>query len=62
MGATWEPPINFGSMRGEMWMLPNPSGLNANYQLEDLVPLFRQVAMAAGLAPAPGPRRALGEP
>ena len=25
----------------EVWVLPNPSGLNANYQLPDLVKLFR---------------------
>lgn len=34
----------------ETWALPNPSGLNANYQLEDLAPLFRAAAKAAGLA------------
>ena len=27
----------------ELWVLPNPSGLNANYQLPDLVKLFRQL-------------------
>jgi TDG/mug DNA glycosylase family protein len=27
----------------ETWVLPNPSGLNANYQLADLVKLFRQL-------------------
>ena len=27
----------------EVWVLPNPSGLNANYQLPDLVKLFRQM-------------------
>lgn len=26
-----------------VWVLPNPSGLNANYQLPDLVKLFRQL-------------------
>jgi len=26
-----------------VWVLPNPSGLNANYQLPDLVRLFRQL-------------------
>jgi TDG/mug DNA glycosylase family protein len=25
----------------EVWLLPNPSGLNANYQLPELVKLFR---------------------
>lgn len=27
----------------EVWVLPNPSGLNANYQLPDLARLFRQL-------------------
>jgi double-stranded uracil-DNA glycosylase len=27
----------------EVWVLPNPSGLNANYQLPELVKLFRQL-------------------
>src|SRR5262245_62048144 len=27
----------------EVWVLPNPSGLNANYQLPDLAKLFRQL-------------------
>lgn len=27
----------------QVWVLPNPSGLNANYQLPDLVKLFRQL-------------------
>jgi TDG/mug DNA glycosylase family protein len=26
-----------------VWVLPNPSGLNANYQLDDLVKLFREL-------------------
>jgi TDG/mug DNA glycosylase family protein len=30
-----------------VWVLPNPSGLNANYQLPDLVRLFRQLRAAA---------------
>ena len=29
-----------------IWVLPNPSGLNANYQLNDLVKLFTQVREA----------------
>jgi TDG/mug DNA glycosylase family protein len=28
------------------WVLPNPSGLNANYQLEDLARLFRELREA----------------
>lgn len=30
-----------------VWVLPNPSGLNANYQLNDLVRLFRKLRAAA---------------
>jgi TDG/mug DNA glycosylase family protein len=29
-----------------LWVLPNPSGLNANYQREDLVRLFRELKAA----------------
>ena len=30
-----------------VWVLPNPSGLNANYQLDDLARLFRALLRAA---------------
>ena len=30
-----------------VWVLPNPSGLNANYQLNDLVKLFEELRRAA---------------
>lgn len=30
-----------------IWLLPNPSGLNAHYQLEDLAALFRELRLAA---------------
>ena len=30
-----------------VWVLPNPSGLNANYQLEQLVTLFEELRRAA---------------
>lgn len=30
-----------------VWVLPNPSGLNAHYRLEDLADLFRQARLAA---------------
>ena len=30
-----------------LWVLPNPSGLNANHQLPDLVRLFRELLLAA---------------
>jgi TDG/mug DNA glycosylase family protein len=37
-----------------LWVLPNPSGLNANYQLPDFVRLFRQLrAAVTSHAPAP---------
>ena len=42
LGATW------------VWVLPNPSGLNAHYQLDALAALFREVRLAADrLAAAP---------
>jgi len=31
-----------------IWVLPNPSGLNAHYQLQDLVRLFRELRMDSG--------------
>jgi TDG/mug DNA glycosylase family protein len=33
----------------EVWVLPNPSGLNANHQLKDFVRMFSMVREAAGL-------------
>jgi len=33
----------------QLWILPNPSGLNANYQLPALVQAFRRLRQAAGL-------------
>ncbi|GIV97511.1 MAG: mismatch-specific DNA-glycosylase [Herpetosiphonaceae bacterium] len=30
-----------------VWVLPNPSGLNANYQLPDLVRLFQELRLAS---------------
>ena len=38
-------PEGIGEAR--VWVLPNPSGLNANYQLNDLVQLFRKLRRAA---------------
>ena len=32
-----------------VWVLPNPSGLNAHYQVPDLVRIFAELARAAGL-------------
>jgi len=43
-----------------LWVLPNPSGLNANYQLKDLARLFRTLRAAAqtiSAVPARGSRR-----
>jgi len=42
-----EQPERIGAAR--VWVLPNPSGLNANYQLNDLVKLFKELRRAAGL-------------
>ncbi|MBO0698996.1 MAG: G/U mismatch-specific DNA glycosylase [Zavarzinella sp.] len=33
---------------GKVWVLPNPSGLNAHYRARDLAALFRQLREAAG--------------
>jgi TDG/mug DNA glycosylase family protein len=35
---------------GGIWVLPNPSGLNAHFQLEDLARLFRELRRAAETA------------
>ena len=35
-----------------VWVLPNPSGLNANYQQQDLARLFRELNEAASTTPA----------
>jgi TDG/mug DNA glycosylase family protein len=42
-----EQPERIGAAR--VWVLPNPSGLNANYQLNDLVKLFKELQRAAGM-------------
>jgi TDG/mug DNA glycosylase family protein len=34
----------------EWWVLPNPSGLNAHVQIDDLAGWFRTVAERAGLS------------
>ena len=46
-------PIGPQSQRFEgaaVWVLPNPSGLNANYQLPALVKLFRSLRNSGGVA------------
>jgi TDG/mug DNA glycosylase family protein len=30
-----------------VWLLPNPSGLQARYQLKDMIPMYREVRAAA---------------
>jgi len=40
-----EQPERLGSTR--VWVLPNPSGLNASYQLPDLIRLFAELRAAA---------------
>ncbi len=37
--------VRIGATR--VWLLPNPSGLNAHYQLDDLATEFRRLAAAA---------------
>jgi double-stranded uracil-DNA glycosylase len=37
-----------------VWVLPNPSGLNANHQLPDLVRLFRELRRAVRRTVSPG--------
>jgi TDG/mug DNA glycosylase family protein len=43
---TGEQPETIGGTR--VWLLPNPSGLNAHYQLPGLVEEFRALRLAAG--------------
>jgi TDG/mug DNA glycosylase family protein len=43
-----------------LWVLPNPSGLNANYQREDFARLFRQVRHAVSDGKARWSRRGSG--
>ncbi len=38
--------------RSRLWLLPNPSGRMAHYQMPDLVRLFRELREAAGLSDA----------
>jgi TDG/mug DNA glycosylase family protein len=37
----------------QLWVVPNPSGLNAHSSLADLATAYREVALAAGLEVAP---------
>ena len=47
-----EQPDRVGGVR--TWVVPNPSGLNAHFQLPDLARLYGQLRGAAGRAPAGG--------
>ncbi|BCW37475.1 mismatch-specific DNA-glycosylase [Arthrobacter sp. StoSoilA2] len=52
--ATWgRQPDSLG--RSPVWVLPNPSGLNRHASLADLAAAYREVAVAAGIEPFPGP-------
>lgn len=39
----------------EVWALPNPSGINAHYQLDDLARWYRRAAESAGIELDPTP-------
>ena len=43
-----------GIAGAELWVLPNPSGLNAHYQLKDLARLYRELRIAAAGDDQPG--------
>ena len=43
-----------GMEESGVWLLPNPSGLNAHYRLEDLAELFAQLRAAVGGTRAAG--------
>jgi TDG/mug DNA glycosylase family protein len=49
-----EQPNRIGDTR--VWLLPNPSGLNANHQLPDLARAFAELSKAAGLGSPRRPR------
>lgn len=44
----------------EVWLLPNPSGLNANYQMPQLVKLFRSLRNSRGIRGQPAADRDRG--
>lgn len=48
-----EQPETWGDSR--VWVVPNPSGLNAHSSLADLAAAYREVAAAAGIALLPVP-------
>jgi TDG/mug DNA glycosylase family protein len=55
--AVGEQPERIGETR--VWLLPNPSGLNAHHQPPDLARAFAELARAAAF-PAPRRRRSVG--
>jgi double-stranded uracil-DNA glycosylase len=55
--TTGEQPERIGETR--VWLLPNPSGLNAHHQLPELARAFAELARAAAF-PAPRRRRSVG--
>lgn len=40
-----------------LWLLPNPSGLNAHFQIPQLAGLFRELNLAASIRDAPSTRQ-----
>jgi len=52
--AIGEQPEGIGDAR--VWLLPNPSGLNAHHQLPDLTARFAELATAAGFGARPRSR------
>jgi len=50
--ALGQPKARFGPQQGrinasQIWVLPNPSGLNASYQIPELSRMFRKARIAA---------------
>ena len=45
-------PETIGADTG-IWLLPNPSGLQARYQLDEMIELFRELRQSAGPQPEP---------
>ena len=44
-----------GIAGAQLWVVPNPSGLNAHASLANLAAAYREVALAAGVLRPPGP-------
>jgi TDG/mug DNA glycosylase family protein len=51
--ATGRQPEDLGG--AQLWVAPNPSGLNAHARLADLAAAYREIAVAAGIAVYPPP-------